>query len=116
MARTYTTNFNLIKPAHGEVDADNWDDALNANMDKIDTQLNGALHTADIVTIKEPFYLGEDFFPSKMPYIRNEEMNNLLDTATGTEITVTAINTTTNSITFSWVPYINTLFSTTTRK
>lgn len=123
MARTYTTNYNLIKPAYGEGDADNWDDALNSNFDTIDTNLKStettadtALQPADIATIKEPFYLGEDFFPSKMPYIRNEEMNNLLDTAAGTEITVTALNTTTKSVTFSWVPYIKTLFNPTSGK
>jgi hypothetical protein len=40
MASTYTTNYNLAKPAHGDVD---WHIPINGNWDKIDTELDKAL-------------------------------------------------------------------------
>ena len=36
MANTYTTNYNLAKPAHGDVD---WHIPINGNWDKIDTTM-----------------------------------------------------------------------------
>ena len=36
MANTYTTNYNLAKPAHGDVD---WHIPINENWDKIDTTM-----------------------------------------------------------------------------
>jgi len=36
MANTYTTNYNLAKPAHGDV---NWHIPINENWDKIDTKI-----------------------------------------------------------------------------
>ena len=37
MANTYTPNYNLAKPAKGDID---WDDELNGNFDTIDSALN----------------------------------------------------------------------------
>ena len=36
MASTYTTNYNLAKPAHGDVD---WHIPINGNFDTIDTTM-----------------------------------------------------------------------------
>jgi hypothetical protein len=58
--------------------------------------------------------LSNDYFPIRMSVIRNEEMNNLLSTIEGTEITVDSINTGVNPednyIKLSWLPYIDSLF------
>jgi|GEM_PF-2267825 len=51
-----------------------------------------------------------------MPLIRNEELNNTLDLAAGTEITVSSIDTDANTITLSWLPDIVTVVSPTVGK
>lgn len=43
MANTYTPNYNLAKPAKGDL---NWDDDLNGNFDILDTALYGKASTA----------------------------------------------------------------------
>ena len=48
MANTYTTNYNLAKPAHGDVD---WHIPINENWDKIDTQLK---NNSDQIAIGVP--------------------------------------------------------------
>ena len=46
MANTYTTNYNLAKPAHGDVD---WHIPINENWDKIDTTMKNNCPTGSII-------------------------------------------------------------------
>ena len=102
MARTYTTNFVLIKPDIGETETEGWGTALNMNFDTLDTQLINASHKVD---------LNNDWFPFDQCVIRNQEMDNTLSTTDGTEITISAIDTTAHTITLSWLPYKTKIFS-----
>lgn len=54
---------------------------------------------------------GTHEFPADMVMFRNEELDNTLSLAEGTEITVSAINTTADQITLSFVPYKSDLWS-----
>ena len=46
MANTYTTNYNLAKPAHGDI---NWHIPINENWDKIDTTMKNNSPTGSII-------------------------------------------------------------------
>ena len=64
-----------------------------------------------IAPVMSDFFIQDDYFPCKQVLYRNEEMNNNLSTADGTEITVSAIYTSGDSITLSWLPYVSTICS-----
>ena len=51
MANTYTTNYNLAKPAHGDV---NWHIPINENWDKIDTTMKTIDTTMKTISDKIP--------------------------------------------------------------
>lgn len=75
--------------------------------ERLDSAINEIIYRH---TEKGDFYLQDDIFPGTMPLVRNEEMNNLLSTADGTEITVTSAPLG-GDISLSWLPYIPSIWS-----
>jgi len=55
--------------------------------------------------------LNDDWFPVDQCLYRNEECDNTLATASGTEITISSIDTVNDTITLSWLPYRPSIWS-----
>ena len=79
----------------------------NALVAKEDMYNKDKLYVVDNARYLDYAMSPENIF--KFALIRNNEMDNTLDTTTGTSITVTAIDTTLHTITLSYIPYITSI-------